>query len=92
MFRVTLADNVVFRPEQREILALAELRDPRTGDMARVGNANLLFEPNLQLIEKCGIIPARALVDGSTVPGSFQYVYLTPANRQNCTRANEWVL
>ena len=67
VFRVALADNVVFRPEQRVILALAELRDPRTGDMARVGNANLLlFETNLQLIEKCGIIPARALVDGST--------------------------
>ena len=66
MFRVALADNVAVRPEQREIVALAELRDPRTGDRARVANANLLFEPNLQLIEKCGIIPARALVDGST--------------------------
>ena len=40
--------------------------------MARVGNANLLLEPNLQLIDKCGIIPLELIRPAAemTLPAS----------------------
>eukprot|EP00118_Oscarella_pearsei_P020957 m.232434 g.232434 ORF g.232434 m.232434 type:complete len:207 (+) comp40080_c1_seq2:414-1034(+) len=62
--KVALADDVIVPKNCSEIIVMAELLDKNKRRV--LGLRNALFEPSQQLVEKTGILPARALVDGSS--------------------------